>query len=239
MIKLHILMSGVIGQEASMEKQDTFLEAVKAGDRDTVKQMLVEDRDLVNARDKEGRLAVVLAIYFQKPQVADLLIEWGAVLDIFAAAASGRQERVSELLEQDPEQISSFAEDGFQPLGLASFFGHIQVVELLLLKGVEVDTPSQNQQKVRPLHSAVAGRHEAIVRMLLENGADPNAVQTGGFTPLHSAAQNGDKDIARLLLDYGANASAITDDGQTPLDLASTKGHKDVAILLKDQPVDE
>ena len=47
-------------------------------------------------------------------------------LDVFEAAAVGRADRVRELLDEDPSLANAWAEDGFQPLGLASFFGHVE-----------------------------------------------------------------------------------------------------------------
>ena len=45
-------------------------------------------------------------------------------LDVFEAAAVGKTDRLRELLDEDPALANAWADDGFQPLGLASFFGH-------------------------------------------------------------------------------------------------------------------
>ena len=69
---------------------------------------------------------------------------------------------------------------------------------------------------VTTLHSAAAGSHSEIVKLLLEHGADPNAAQDGGFTPLHSAAQNDDRESAEALLEAGADSGRASAQGHTP-----------------------
>jgi ankyrin repeat protein len=74
--------------------------------------------------------------------------------------------------------------------------------------------------RVTPLHSAASGGHAAIIKLLLEHGADPNAAQDGGFTPLHSAAQNDDRESVEALLEAGADPALANDDAKSPADLA-------------------
>ena len=129
-------------------------------------------------------------------------------LDIFEAAAVGRTARVRELLDEDPSLANAWAEDGFQPLGLASFFGHVATARLLVERGAEVNSASRNDMKVMPLHSAAAAddpeaRYE-IAKLLLEAGAEPNARQQDDFTPLMAADQSGDERLGQLLEEHGA-----------------------------------
>lgn len=139
---------------------------------------------------------------------AEELLASNPELDVFEAAAVGRTERLRELLDEDPSLANAWAKDGFQPLGLASFFGHTDAVRLLLERGAEVNSPSRNEMKVMPLHSAAAtpepsARYE-IAKLLLERGADPNARQQDDFTPLMAADQHGDERLGELLTEYGA-----------------------------------
>lgn len=67
--------------------------------------------------------------------------------------------------------------------------------------------------------AAIVGEPE-VVRILLDAGADPDALGQDGRTPLHGAAFAGRIDAAALLLDRGAAAAPRLPQGDTPLDSA-------------------
>jgi ankyrin repeat protein len=148
------------------------------------------------------------AIYRGDQARADELLATDPELDVFEAAAVGRTERLADLLGEDPSLANAWAEDGFQPLGLASFFGHVDAARLLVEHGAEVNSASRNDFKVMPLHSAAATgdpdmRYE-LAKLLLEHGADPNVRQQDDFTPLMAADQHEDERLRALLVEHGA-----------------------------------
>jgi ankyrin repeat protein len=149
------------------------------------------------------------ALYRGDQARADELLAANPELDVFEAAAAGMAERLRELLDQDPTLANAWSGDGFQPLGLASFFGHVEAARLLVERGAEVSSASRNDMKVMPLHSAAAtGDPEAryeLAKLLLEHGADPNARQQDDFTPLMAADQHGDERLRELLVEHGAS----------------------------------
>jgi ankyrin repeat protein len=141
-------------------------------------------------------------------------------LSIFEAAAFGRTDRLRKLLDEDPSQANAFGDDGFQPLGLACFFGHVEAARLLLDRGADPNTLARNEHiQAGPLHSASASENKdaetryELCELLLDRGADPNLEQGGGFTPLDAARQNGDERLERLLLDRGARTGERRLDG--------------------------
>lgn len=216
-----------------MTKEAELLKAIQAGDITTVEALLDSDGSLLNHKAGHEVPMVLMALYYNQPRIAEVFAERGAELDIFAAAALGRVERVAELATHDPALVNAVAGDGFQPLGLASFFGQAEVARYLILKGARVNSPSHNPMRVMPLHSASAGNHLAVAKVLLEAGADPNAAQADEFVPIHAAAQNGNAEMIRLLLEYGADPTLETSDGSTAVDFARQSGSDEVLAALK------
>lgn len=220
-----------------MPDPTALLEAVRRGDLPRVQELVAEDAELVNAGDGRGPSAVLIAVYHGHRDVADWLVKQGAELSLNDAAAVGRLSRVAALLDDSPDLARVHAADGFSALGIAAFFGHPEVVDLLLSSGADPNAASRNAMQVTPLHSAVACRDDrAAARMteaLLAAGAEVNVAQQGGWTPLHQAAAHGRMEIVEMLLERGADPAARSDDGRTPADMAAEKGFDALAEMLR------
>ncbi len=211
---------------------EDFFVAVRNGEREEVERLLLMDPSLIHAREK-GLSPILVAAYQLEPGLADFLADKTVTLDIFEASAIGRTTHLVRLLARNPDLVNAFADDGFQPLGLACFFGHLEAADYLVKAGASVNTSSNNALNVTPLQSAAAGGHANIVRMLLKNGANPNVRERSGFTPLHAAAANGNVECIHLLIFGGADLHARSDDGKLPLDLALEKEHSQAAEILR------
>lgn len=184
-----------------------IFEAIAAGDADRVRALVEADPSLVHTQNEEGTSALLLARYYGRLDLVELLLERASALDVFEAAALGRLERVRELVDSDAELARAYAPDGFHPLGLAAFFGHPDVVRFLLERGADVNAVARNERvRTTALQAAAASGDNESARLLLEAGADVSATETGGFTALHAAEANGNRELVALLLEYGADA---------------------------------
>ena len=153
---------------------------------------------------------VLQAIYRGDRAEAERLAQ-GKELDVFEASALGRTARVRELLDAEPSLVNAYGDDGFHPVGLASFFGNVDTARLLYERGADANQVARNEHiQTAAIHAAAAseGKDEStryeLVKLALEHGADPNLEQGGGFRAIDAARQNGDVRVEQLLLEHGS-----------------------------------
>jgi uncharacterized protein len=212
--------------------QELF-EAIKAGNADAVNRLIRDNPALLQARDANGASPVLMAIYHQQPDIAKTIAAAVGSIDIFEASALGRVDRIRQLLREDPSLASAYAPDGFPPVGLAAFFGHLEAVKALIAAGADIHAAARNGLKVQAIHAAVASKNLDIVRTVLEAGADPNAAQQQGFRPMHESGSSGSRELAELLMKYGGDPTSKNDEGKSAITFAREKGHTEFADWLE------
>jgi ankyrin repeat protein/truncated hemoglobin YjbI len=155
--------------------------------------------EIASNRVQPGTIVSVtpLAIAYRRcPALVPLLLDRGAVFDVFTAAWLGDRERLAELVEQHPELVNAAdpAEDFQQvtPLAHALVGGDAGVVSYLLERGAEVAAHSGTLLRI-----AILLNRPDLVRMLLAHGAD--ARQAGSLGPLDPP----ERPIADLLIAHG------------------------------------
>lgn len=215
-----------------MKSAGQIVQALKDGDSALVRDLVRKDPRLASARDERGVSIVMQAVYHRRNEVLSILLATNPPLDLFEAAALGKRELMATLVDEDSAEIAAYSPDGFTPLHLACFFGHFHCAQLLIRGAADVNAVAENPMAVAPIHSAAAGRHLDIVKLLLDKGGCVNAQQHGGWTALHAAAMNGDDAMVDVLLKAGADAGLESDDGKTAADMAREKGHESVAALF-------
>ena len=126
---------------------------------------------------------------------------------------------------------------GNTALHYAANEGKLDVAKELINKGANVNAKGSGNDWT-PLHSAVYGAHKDLVKLLLDEKANPNAATTTQWTAMHSAASEGQVPIIGLLLDAGANINAANFSGKTPIYLAAAGEHTSAVKFLLEKGAD-
>ena len=98
------------------------------------------------------------------------------------------------------------------------------VVTLCLWLAVEIFSRAHDPINECSLHNALSLTSTRAVE-LMENGANPNAIDEYGNTPLHNATESGLDELVNTLIEKGADVNVANRDGNTPLNLAIEKSH--------------
>jgi hypothetical protein len=164
------------------------------GLRDLAAHLVARHPTHVNATLGRCFSPLVAALYNGHFDVAELLYQRGAVVDIMS---------------------------GFNrtPLHAALVDGSVDIAKWLLAHGADAMLPLKTEEI--PLHYTVTTGKIQSVRMLLGHGITVNLKQKDGRTSLHLASEEGHIEIVRLLLQHGADIDAQDmTSHSTPLHLA-------------------
>lgn len=119
--------------------------------------------------------------------------------------------------------------EDYPPLVHAIVDGSLANVQALLADDANaVHVRSTDGGSLTPLHVAADEGQDRMVSLLLDKGADKDALDCDGGTPLCFAVENGHLAVVETLVAAGADVKLRSTDGHTPLHLAATKGHDEV-----------
>ena len=135
--------------------------------------------------------------------------------------------------------------DKWTPLHLACWFNDTDACRLLLQAGARPDAKlnlcsllSLNNEcgdvsyhrlyRKSPLHIAASNGNVALLKMLVDNGANKDLISFTGGTPLHIAVKNCDQTAVQLLLANGAAVDLPDADGLTPLECTNDSAIKEI-----------
>jgi ankyrin repeat protein len=184
------------------------------GDATAVRDLLAKGAS-IDARDDNGRTALLLATHANQIGSAKVLIDAGADVNAkdaindspyLYAGARGHLEILRMTLSHGAD-LKSTNRYGGTALIPAAERGHVETVRTLIEAGVDVDHVNKLNWTAL-LEAIVLGdggpRHVAIVKLLVDAGADINLADGDGVTPLQNARKHGFTEIEKVLVAAGA-----------------------------------
>lgn len=216
---------------------DPLLNAACEGDVEAIATMVEDGKD-PNRSDAFGNTPLSIAASFDRLEAAEYLLEHGARLTDkttgtgmtpLHCAVYHEHDHMVALLISYGADVNEPDKYGWTALNFAAGSGNAKICGQLLEAGADIEW--QSKRGWRPLHHALRStsvdesNRLATVALLLECGADPNALNSGGYendykgdsamgyrktlpnegnTPLAIARSNGFSKIARVLIEHGA-----------------------------------
>ena len=211
-------------------------EAIGRDDTDEVRRLLDADPGLVEIGNDIGASPLHRAVGRGLHQLAALLLDRGANVHAVLSSARGLGGGFWTDLQpidlavwdgrrrKDPDMIALLIEHGAtRDLTVAAALGDLDRVRQIL------DTEPSRIRETRPsgrrpLSAAVEAGHDAIARLLLERGADPNWGEPTApkGRSLQAASSAGNRDLVQLLLEYGADPNSGVDSSGNAVSAAAT-----------------
>ncbi|XP_018582822.1 ankyrin repeat and SOCS box protein 2-like isoform X2 [Scleropages formosus] len=188
------------------EPLDPIVVAIKNGDVQTVKKLLVLSPNSLTEGNREG---------------------W---LPLHEAAHYGQEECIKVLLKACPELIDKRTLQEQTPLFLAVACDHVFCAQYLLENGADPDISNKNKET--PLYKACERDNVELVELLLKFGAGVNQRCSQGWTALHEAACRNNVHICQILVEAGAKVGTRNAYGITPLFVAAQSGRVDTLKFL-------
>src|SRR5687767_15167984 len=181
---LAMLLAATVVASLHAAPSAPIADAAMAKDTATVRKLLKEGGD-VNASQGDGMTALHWAAINGDAELASMLL--------YAGANVGAKTRIG----------------GYTPLHLAAQVGNANVIAPLVASGAQVSALTATGATAL-MHAAHSGNADAV-RILIENGADPNVKETAnGQTALMFAAASDRVEALKLLIARGADVHATS-----------------------------
>jgi len=217
----------------------------------------------VNAVQPDGMTALLWATYYDETNVVSLLLNAGAtpnvssrygITPLIQAAMNGNSEMISLLIDAGAD-VNATTPEGDNALLNATRTGAAEGVQALIDAGANVNLRDTYLFQTPAMWAAAANQAQ-ILRILIDNGADVNAVSAvldfrgvvdsttagdfpdGGLTALHHAARENSIPAALVLIESGADLNIQDSQGISPLRYAIINANIDLAKILVEAGAD-
>lgn len=211
----------------------------------SIAQILIEHDSNINLINNKGNTPLLLAITQDLWNIASLLVKYGANINVInedyespLSLTSKCNPKFAIFLIENGADIDVLNEDNKTPLIIACENNHIELVQVLLNKGCNVNQltyieyENKKDEKYSALHLTTIRGYYDITKLLIEYGANIDEPDEYCDTPLKFATNNGHFNIVKLLVEHGANLFSLNDDNMNAYDVAKTSGNDIITQYL-------
>ena len=168
-------------------------------DLDKVQQILADSPQLLEENASWMETPVQAAAHVGNRTIAQYLLGLGARLDICTAAMLGYDAEVDAMLADNPALIGATGAHDIPLMYFPAISGNLTIAEKLLNVGADLNAGEGGNT---PLHGAAGFGQAEMARWLLDNGANPYALDFNGKTPVELAQANGHSVVVEMLRPY-------------------------------------
>ena len=240
------LVQSILSKGAKIDVEDKcsrtpLMLAAENGHNDVLMLLINHGADVSKKGGKLNRTALHYASERGDLKVVELLLDESANIDVedrssrtplMLAAENGRNDISMHLINRGADVRKKDGIFNRTALHYACRRGDLKVVELLLSKGAKNDV--RDERSCTPLMLAAKNRHNDVLMLLIEQGADVSKIGVSWRTTLLSyASKNGYLKVVQLLLrNKHADINVEDENHHTPLMLAAENGHNDISMYL-------
>lgn len=145
-----------------------------------------------------------------------------------AGVVPGPDPKIVQQLLDKGANILETDEMGASVLWYASYFDNPEIISQLVAGGSDVNLVDTHYKMTPLMHSP----SYAVSKLLLDHGANPNAIDINGCNALHYAVLKNSTSLTRLLLEHGTNRRLRDKFGLTPIMVARQLGFKDQVKII-------
>ena len=206
---MHAVVVAAVVNGATAELKCAYLKSKLEASRSRAMRKCLEEGADVDMRCTDGRTLLMRAASEDDVAVLELFLHAGADTE-------AKDER------------------GYTALILASLKGHTTSLKLLLEAGADTEATSNEDGSTALIKAPIAGCTNMVraVELLLNAGADKDAINHIGSSALMNASIKGHVAVVKLLLKAGANTEIVNSVNTTALFSASENGHAEIVKLL-------
>ena len=233
--------TGIDLTQCDEEGRMPLMQFVASGSEERLLRAVIETGVDLEARDRSGETALMLAVRKHADSVVKMLLEAGASVDsrrsdgrsvLHVCGMSGTSD-LAQLLCENFANKEALDHTRATPLLAASEAGNTSLVRALIKCGCNID--HRDSEGRTALHIATRKQHLEVVRALLMSGASASTRGSSGESPLLAACKVGNAAITKLLCQHGIKAKGDIDDtGRSAAMLAAVCGSSACLSVLVD-----